>query len=228
MPDLDLHEVDGVGRLAGDDERLRELERHRPRRQLHAQDRMPVASATMANDTPPLEIPTKASPVRSRRRQLIGGGIALVVIVATFFFVLPRIADYRDVWGVVKTLTWEVAARAGRGLHRQRPHVRAAVAGGAAGPRLSPGVRRHAGLDRVDLRGSGRRGAGHGRLVRDAPRLGVQRPSGGAGGDDNGRLEPAHHLRLPADRAVAADDGRRRQPAAEARWRSSARRCWEA
>jgi putative heme transporter len=61
----------------------------------------------MANDTPPLEIPTKASPVRSRRRQLIGGGIALVVIVATFFFVLPRIADYRDVWGVVKSLTWE-------------------------------------------------------------------------------------------------------------------------
>jgi uncharacterized protein (TIRG00374 family) len=68
---------------------------------------MPVASAAMANDTPPLEIPTKASPVRSRRRQLIGGGIALVVIVGTFFFVLPRIADYRDVWDVVRTLTWE-------------------------------------------------------------------------------------------------------------------------
>jgi putative heme transporter len=61
----------------------------------------------MTNDTSPLEIPTKASPVRSRRRQLIGGGIALVVIVATFFFVLPRIADYRDVWDVVKTLTWQ-------------------------------------------------------------------------------------------------------------------------
>ena len=61
----------------------------------------------MANDTPPLEIPTKASPVRSRRRQLIGGGIALAVIVGIFFFVLPRIADYRDVWGVVKTLTWQ-------------------------------------------------------------------------------------------------------------------------
>ena len=61
----------------------------------------------MSNDTPPLEIPTKASPVRSRRRQLIGGGIAIAVIVATFFFVLPRIADYRDVWGVVKTLTWK-------------------------------------------------------------------------------------------------------------------------
>jgi putative heme transporter len=61
----------------------------------------------MANDTPPIEIPTKATPVRTRRRQLIGGGIALAVIVATFFFVLPRIADYRDVWDVVKSLTWE-------------------------------------------------------------------------------------------------------------------------
>ena len=56
---------------------------------------------------PPAEIPTTGAPVRSRRRQLIGGGIAIVVIAGTFFFVLPRIADYRDVWGVVKTLTWE-------------------------------------------------------------------------------------------------------------------------
>jgi uncharacterized protein (TIRG00374 family) len=61
----------------------------------------------MADDSRPAEIPTKASPIRTRRRQIIGGGIALAVIAATFFFVLPRIADYRDVWGVVKTLTWE-------------------------------------------------------------------------------------------------------------------------
>jgi putative heme transporter len=61
----------------------------------------------MADDSPPVEIPTKASPVRSRRRQLIGGGIAIAVIAGTFVFVLPRIADYRDVWDVVQTLTWE-------------------------------------------------------------------------------------------------------------------------
>lgn len=61
----------------------------------------------MARDTPPAEIPTTESPVRSRRRQLVGGGIAIAVIAGTFFFVLPRIADYRDVWGVVETLTWE-------------------------------------------------------------------------------------------------------------------------
>jgi uncharacterized protein (TIRG00374 family) len=61
----------------------------------------------MANEAPPAEIPTKGTPLRSRKRQLIGGGIALAVIVGTFFFVLPRIADYRDVWDVVKTLTWQ-------------------------------------------------------------------------------------------------------------------------
>jgi uncharacterized protein (TIRG00374 family) len=55
------------------------------------------------------EIPTTGAPIRSRRRQLIGGGLAVAVVVATFFFVLPRIADYRDVWDVVKTLTWEEA-----------------------------------------------------------------------------------------------------------------------
>ena len=52
------------------------------------------------------ELPTKGTPLRSRKRQLIGGGIAVAVIGATFIFVLPKIADYRDVWGVVKTLTW--------------------------------------------------------------------------------------------------------------------------
>ena len=53
------------------------------------------------------EIPTKGTPLRSRKKQLIGGGLAIAVIAATFIFVLPRIADYRDVWGVVKTLSWQ-------------------------------------------------------------------------------------------------------------------------
>jgi putative heme transporter len=46
---------------------------------------------------------------RSRKQLLvIAGGIALVVL--TFAYLLPRIADYRDVWDVIKTLTWEWAA----------------------------------------------------------------------------------------------------------------------
>jgi putative heme transporter len=39
-------------------------------------------------------------------RRLFAGGVGIAVIVATFAFVLPRIADYRDVWAVVQTLSW--------------------------------------------------------------------------------------------------------------------------
>lgn len=52
------------------------------------------------------ENPTKASPLRAHVRRFAGGAIGLAVVVATFIFVLPRIADYRDVWDVVKTLSW--------------------------------------------------------------------------------------------------------------------------
>ena len=47
---------------------------------------------------------------KSRKRQLIGTGLGIAVVAATFVFVLPRIADYRDVWGVVKQLSWEQIA----------------------------------------------------------------------------------------------------------------------
>ena len=48
---------------------------------------------------------------------MLGGGVAVAVVVATFVFVLPRIADYRDVWGAVKTLSWtEVALLLGATL----------------------------------------------------------------------------------------------------------------
>jgi uncharacterized protein (TIRG00374 family) len=42
----------------------------------------------------------------SRRRRLIGLGVGVAVVVATFFFVLPQIADYGDVWRVVSRLSW--------------------------------------------------------------------------------------------------------------------------
>jgi putative heme transporter len=50
--------------------------------------------------------PRNARRPRSHRRQLIGVGVGIAVVVATFVFVLPRIADYGDVWGVVKELSW--------------------------------------------------------------------------------------------------------------------------
>lgn len=51
---------------------------------------------------------------RSRRRRLIAIGLGIAVIAATFVFVLPRIADYGEVWAVVKQLSWgQIAALAG-------------------------------------------------------------------------------------------------------------------
>ena len=42
------------------------------------------------------------------KRVLLGlGGAALIVV--TFAFLLPKIADYRDVWGVVKDVSWQWA-----------------------------------------------------------------------------------------------------------------------
>jgi putative heme transporter len=47
---------------------------------------------------------------RVSKRHVFAAGVAVAVVVATFVFVLPRIADYRDVWGVVKTLSWKDVA----------------------------------------------------------------------------------------------------------------------
>ncbi len=44
--------------------------------------------------------------MRVSRRTLVAAG-GLVLIAATFVFFLPKIADYRDVWDVVQTLSWE-------------------------------------------------------------------------------------------------------------------------
>ena len=47
--------------------------------------------------------------MRAKRHALLTG-IGIAVVVATFAFLLPRIADYRDVWGVFETLSWADAA----------------------------------------------------------------------------------------------------------------------
>ena len=50
-----------------------------------------------------------AQPPRRRFtwRHALGVGVAIAVVVATFAFVLPKIADSRDVWGVVDDLSWK-------------------------------------------------------------------------------------------------------------------------
>jgi uncharacterized membrane protein YbhN (UPF0104 family) len=51
--------------------------------------------------------PRPPSRHKSRRRRLIVIGLGIAVVAATFVFVLPRIADYGEVWAVVKQLSWQ-------------------------------------------------------------------------------------------------------------------------
>ena len=46
-------------------------------------------------------------PSRSALQRLGLGALSLGIVVATFAFVLPTIADYRDVWALVQDLSWE-------------------------------------------------------------------------------------------------------------------------
>lgn len=46
-------------------------------------------------------------------RKVVSAGVGIAVVVATFAFVLPKIADYRDVWDVVATLSWKDVALLG-------------------------------------------------------------------------------------------------------------------
>jgi putative heme transporter len=46
---------------------------------------------------------------RRTKRRAVMGGLALAVVAVTFLVVLPRIADYRDVWEVLRELSWQDA-----------------------------------------------------------------------------------------------------------------------
>jgi uncharacterized protein (TIRG00374 family) len=49
----------------------------------------------------------KPAKKKSLKKRLVVGGVGIAVIVGTFAFVLPQIADYRSVWDVVRDLTWQ-------------------------------------------------------------------------------------------------------------------------
>ena len=49
----------------------------------------------------------RTAPKRDRRWQRIGYVLAIVVVATTFAFVLPRIADYGEVWDAVSGLSWK-------------------------------------------------------------------------------------------------------------------------
>ena len=49
-------------------------------------------------------------PRKPRWRRLLGPVIGLVVVVFTFGFVLPQVADYASVWATIQTLSWDGVA----------------------------------------------------------------------------------------------------------------------
>lgn len=57
----------------------------------------------------PDEIAAPRSGRRRNRRRLLGGVATAIVVAAVFVFILPRIADYRDVWDVLLDVGWAEA-----------------------------------------------------------------------------------------------------------------------
>ena len=52
----------------------------------------------------------KSKKKKSIKKRVAIGGVGIAVLVGTFVFILPRIADYRSVWDVVQGLTWQQLA----------------------------------------------------------------------------------------------------------------------
>ena len=64
----------------------------------------------MQPDNPEPDIEVEAHPAKKKsslKKRAVIGGVGIAVLVGTFVFILPRIADYRSVWEVVQDLTWE-------------------------------------------------------------------------------------------------------------------------
>ena len=64
----------------------------------------------MQPDNPEPNVEAEAQPAKKKgslKKRAVIGGVGIAVLVGTFVFILPRIADYRSVWDVVKDLTWE-------------------------------------------------------------------------------------------------------------------------
>jgi putative heme transporter len=66
-------------------------------------------------------------------RRVAGAALGVAVVIATFVFVLPRIANYGDVWRVVRELSWSqiglLAGATGLNLATYAPPMQAALPG---------------------------------------------------------------------------------------------------
>jgi putative heme transporter len=64
-----------------------------------------VSGVGPADPVGSVDVPAAPAP-RSRRKRIALAVVGAVVVVATFAFLLPRIASYADVWDVIRTLSW--------------------------------------------------------------------------------------------------------------------------
>ena len=141
---------------------------------------------------------------RTGRVRIIGIVLSVVVVGGVFIFVLPRIANYGDVWDVVQTLSWQWLVALSLATLLNLATYGPPLDGGAPRPLVLPGHARHPRIDRALRRRPGRRRRRDGDLVRDAARLGLRGPPGRAGRRRPERLEPVRDPRL--------SDPRRRRP----------------
>ena len=69
-------------------------------------------------------------------KRLLGGAGSIAIVVLVFVFVLPRIADYRDVLDVLRDLDWQDWAALAAAVAPQPRDLPASLDGGAAGAGL--------------------------------------------------------------------------------------------
>jgi uncharacterized membrane protein YbhN (UPF0104 family) len=60
----------------------------------------------MTESSPAAATADKRASRRFSWKRLAGGGLGLAVIIGTFVFILPQVANYREVWEVVRELSW--------------------------------------------------------------------------------------------------------------------------
>ncbi len=72
-----------------------------------AADQAPSVAAPAEDELVEAELQRARSGRRRGRARIIGIIVSIAVIGVVFAVVLPKIAGYREVWDVVKTLTWE-------------------------------------------------------------------------------------------------------------------------
>ena len=156
------------------------------------------------------ELARAQSKRRRGRARIIGIVVSAAVIGVVFVVVLPKIASYREVWDVVKTLTWEwvvalIAVTVINVLSNAPPWM-------AALPGLSLRACAEGDARRLgSVAGCARRYGGRdGDRVRDAQELGSRRAPCRARGRVDEPLEPAREIRVPGYRSRGAG-GRGRQ-----------------